>query len=139
VRAYQALPSFKYKSSFKQWLFAVAIRTCYDFWRKAYRNREVPISSLTEKDQRWLEEASAVQSNQVSFEENAQQEARELLDWALSRLSAEDRMVLELVYLDGRSVKEAADLLGWTITNVKVRSFRSRRKLRTLLTGTIGA
>jgi RNA polymerase sigma-70 factor (ECF subfamily) len=139
VKAYQALPSFKCKSSFKQWLFAIAIRTCYDFWRKAYRTRELPISSLTEKDQRWLEEALAVQSNQVGLEKNAQQEARELLDWALSRLSAKDRMVLELVYLDGHSVKEAADLLGWSITNVKVRSFRARKKLRKLLTGTIEA
>jgi RNA polymerase sigma-70 factor (ECF subfamily) len=137
IRAYQSLPSFKYKSSFKQWLFAIAIRSCYDFWRREYRSRELPISSLTENDQRWLEEAVADQSSQANYEENARKEARELLDWALNRLSAEDRMVLELVYLDGCSVKEAADLLGWSIANVKVRSFRSRKKLRKLLTGMI--
>ena len=139
VRAYQSLPSFKYKSSFKQWLFAIAKRTCYDFWRREYRSRELPISSLTENDQSWLEQALADQSSQASYEENAQKEARELLDWALNRLSAEDRMVLELVYLDGCSVKEAADLLGWSIANVKIRSFRSRKKLRKLLTGMIEA
>jgi len=137
IRAYQSLPSFKYKSSFKQWLFAIAIRSCYDFWRREYRSRELPISSLTENDQRWPEEAVADQSSQANYEENARKEARELLDWALNRLSAEDRMVLELVYLDGCSVKEAADLLGWSIANVKVRSFRSRKKLRKLLTGMI--
>jgi RNA polymerase sigma-70 factor (ECF subfamily) len=43
-------------------------------------------------------------------------------------------MALELVYLEGYSVKEAAGLLGWSTTNVKVRLFRSRKKLRGLLT-----
>jgi len=137
VRAYQSLPSFKYRSSFKQWLFAIAIRSCYDFWRKAYRTRELPLSSLTENDQRWLEEALADQSSQANYKENAQKEARELLNWALNRLSAKDRMVLELVYLDGCSHKETADLLGWSIAKVKVRSFRSRKKLRKLLTGMV--
>ena len=54
VKAYQSLPSFKYKSSFKQWLSAIGIRTCYDFWRREYRSRELPLSSLTENDERWL-------------------------------------------------------------------------------------
>ena len=62
-----------------------------------------------------------------------QKEAGEILDLALAKLSAGDRMVLELVYLEGHSVKEAAGLLGWSTTNVKVRLFRSRRKLRGLL------
>jgi RNA polymerase sigma-70 factor (ECF subfamily) len=43
-------------------------------------------------------------------------------------------MVLELVYLEGYSLRETADLLGWSIANVKVRSFRSRKKLHKLLT-----
>ena len=42
-------------------------------------------------------------------------------------------MVLELVYLEGFSNKEASDLLGWSVANVKVRSFRSRRKLEKIL------
>ncbi len=58
---------------------------------------------------------------------------QEVLEWALGKLSAEDRMVLELVYLEGLSCKEAAKQLGWTLANVKVRSFRSRNKLKKLL------
>jgi RNA polymerase sigma-70 factor (ECF subfamily) len=42
-------------------------------------------------------------------------------------------MVIELVYLEGLSVREAAGLLGWSVANVKVRSFRSRRKLEKVL------
>lgn len=134
IRAYRSLPTFRGESSFKQWLSTIAVRTCYDFWRKHYKSRELPMSSLTENHQVWLEEAIAAQSSQSFHEQSLQKEAREILDWALDRLSAADRMVLELVYLEGYSLKEAADLLGWSIANVKVRSFRSRKKLHKLLT-----
>ena len=133
LRAYQSLPSFKGKSGFRPWLSSIAVRTCYDFWRKTYRSREVPMSVLTEKHQKWLEEVIAEQSEQSINEKGSQNEARELLDWALGRLSAEDRMVMELVYLEGLSGKEAADLLGWSVSNVKVRCFRSRKKLEKIL------
>jgi RNA polymerase sigma-70 factor (ECF subfamily) len=70
---------------------------------------------------------------EVPDEREPQMEAREILNWALGKLSAGDRMILELVYLEGFSVKEAAELLGWTKANVKVRSFRARMKLEQLL------
>jgi RNA polymerase sigma-70 factor (ECF subfamily) len=133
LRAYQSLPSFKGESGFRQWLSSIAVRTCYDFWRKTYRSREVPMSVLTEKHQNWLEEVITEQSEQAINEKGSKNEARELLDWALRRLSAEDRMVMELVYLEGLSGKEAADLLGWSVSNVKVRCFRSRKKLEKIL------
>lgn len=132
IRIYQSLPNFKRDDSFKQWLSTITVRTCYDFWRKHYRYREIPISSLSEKHQAWLEEAMATRSSQSFDDIASQNEAREILDWALDRLSPEDRMVLELVYLEGYSVKEAANLLGWSTAKVKVRSFRSRKKLHKL-------
>jgi RNA polymerase sigma-70 factor (ECF subfamily) len=133
VRAYQSLPTFKGKSSFLQWLSVIAVRTCYDLWRERYRSREFPMSTLTEKHQDWLEKIISDQSSRLFNEQSSQKEAREVLNWALDRLSAEDRMVLELIYLEGLSGKEAAELLGWSVANVKIRSYRSRKKLRTLL------
>lgn len=137
IRVFQSLASFKGDSSFKSWLSSIAVRTCYDFWRKRYRMKEVSMSTLDESQQEWLERMAFDQSAE-SFEALGRQaEAREVLNWALARLSAEDRMVLELVYLEGRSVKEASKLLGWSVANVKVRSFRSRNKLNKLLTETM--
>lgn len=135
IRAYQSLPTFKNTSAFEHWLAAIAVRTCYDFWRKHYRSRELPISSLSPQQQRWLESTLAAQSSQSFYENGAQQDAKEVLEWALQKLSAEDRMVVELVYLEGVSGKAAADLLGWSVANVKIRLFRSRKKLQKLLTG----
>ena len=63
----------------------------------------------------------------------AQNEARELLDRALEKLAPADRMVLELVYLEGLALKEVAALTGWSLANVKVRAFRSRTRLKNIL------
>ena len=137
IRAYQSLSGFKSKGDFKQWLASIAVRTCYDYWRKVYRSKEVSMSSLSERHQKWLEEVISDQPEIPFQEDDVQKEATELLDWAMGKLAPEDRMVLELVYLEGLSGKEAADLLGWSVANVKVRTFRSRNKLKKLLKETI--
>jgi len=133
IRAYKSLSSYRGKSKLKYWLSSIAVRTCSDYWRRAYRSKEVPLSSLTEKHQRWLEDTISDQSDRAYRGAGTQRETRELLVWALQKLSPQDRMVLELVYLEGLSGKEAAELLGWSHSNVKVRSFRSRKKLRKIL------
>ncbi len=137
VRSYQSLPNFKEKSSFKRWLTSIALRTCYDFWRKEYRCQETPISTLSIKHNKRMEHVVYDQSNREFSEEVSHKEAKEILDWALDRLTPKDRMVLELVYLEGLTGKEVSDILGWSVANVKVRSFRSRKKLKKLLSGLI--
>jgi RNA polymerase sigma-70 factor, ECF subfamily len=137
IRVFQSLSGFKGKGDFKQWLSSITVRTCYDYWRKAYRNKEISMSALTEKHQKWLEEVISDQSEAPFQEDEIQKEATELLDWAMNELTAEDRMVVELTYLEGLSGKEAAELLGWSVANVKVRAFRARNKLRNLLNETI--
>ena len=139
VRAYQSLATFKKRSRFEHWVSAIAVRACYDFWRKRYRSRELPMSSLSEEHQGWLEGVMQDRSDRSFDDRVSQEKAKELLAWALDRLSPEDRMVLELVYLEGRSGRETADLMGWSVANVKVRSLRARRKLRRLMAGLIEA
>jgi len=133
LRAFRSLPTFRGEEGFKSWLSVIAVRTCYDFWREHYKSREFPISSFSDNHQAWLEAALSDQSDQSFLEKGSAKEAREILDRGLDRLSPADRMVLELVHLEGRSVKEAAGLMGLTITTVKVRLFRSRKKLHNIL------
>ncbi|MBN2419107.1 MAG: RNA polymerase sigma factor [Deltaproteobacteria bacterium] len=133
LRIYKSLSMYEGKGNFKSWLSSITVRTCYDYWRKAYQSREIPMNSLTEKQQEWLENTMSDESATETCERWLQKEASELLEWALCRLSAEDRMVMELVYLEGYSGKEAAELLGWSLSNVKVRSFRLKKRLKTIL------
>ena len=139
IRAYRGLSTIKKTDNFKQWISGVAVRTCYDFWRKRYRSREIPMSDLSERHRRWLEDAVSDGSDSLYNQSRLRQEAVELLDWALAKLSAKDRMVFELVYLEGLSGKETASLLGWSVVNVKVRSYRCRKKIKELLSDFMSA
>jgi RNA polymerase sigma-70 factor (ECF subfamily) len=133
VRAYQSLGNFKEAKRFKAWLSTIVTRTCYDFWRTHYRSKEIPLSRLSIEHQAWLEGALAARSEANRQQKARQQEARKVLEWTLAKLSAADRMVIELVYLEGLSHKAAAKLLDFSVANVKVRVFRARQKIHKLL------
>ena len=133
VRAYQGLGGFSEKSGFSQWLAGIAIRTSYDFWRREYRRREIPASQLTDAHREYIENTVSGVSAETFEQDGRRLEAVEILEWALNRMSAPDRMVLELVYLEEYSHREAAELLGWSVVNVKVRAYRARKKLARIL------
>jgi RNA polymerase sigma-70 factor (ECF subfamily) len=136
VRAYVNLAQFSDSVPFGHWLAGIAVRTCYDFWR-SLRRADVPVTALSEEHQRWVERTLSAQSDDAFRDQTAKREATAVLDWALRQLSPENRAVLTLVHLDGYSVREAADLLGWSLVNVKVRAHRARQALRALLRHTL--
>ena len=133
VRAYKSLAGYSRRESFGHWLRTIAVRACYDFWRVRYRNHETPISALSEGTRDWLENYQANGSVGFSGDNTDRLEARELLDWALGKLTPEDKMVILLVYFEGYSVRETAGFLDLSTANVKVRAFRARKKLRKTL------
>jgi RNA polymerase sigma-70 factor (ECF subfamily) len=133
VRAYTSLAHFEGRGDFGAWLSKIAVRACHDYWREIYNRREQPMSDLSEAQLKSLARLAADRSSRAHGEGASMQEARSLLAWAMDKLSAEDRAVLELVHIEERPVKEAAELLGWSVVNVKVRAHRSRKKLRALI------
>ncbi len=138
IRIYKSLPSYRAESPFKYWISKIAVRYCYDFWRERYKSREMPMSSLTDEHSKWVETVVSEQSMESFEKEEVLKESREVLQWALSKLTAEERMVITLLYLEGLPVKEAANLLGWSAINVKVKAHRSRKKLRKLISELLG-
>ena len=91
------------------------------------------MSQLTDGHREWLENTISVDADRA-FDENGQiADAKEILEWALNKLSAADRMVIDLVYLEERSHKEAAALLGWSVATVKIRAYRARKILHKTL------
>ncbi|HQH26428.1 MAG TPA: sigma-70 family RNA polymerase sigma factor [Oligoflexia bacterium] len=139
ISAYSSLSTFSRDSAFRHWLAALAVRRAYDYWRRAYRTREVPTSQLRPAHQEWLENSAA---GKAAGEHAAQEwirDGREVLGLALRELSPADRMLVTLVYFDGCELNEAAALLGWSKANVKVRVFRLRTKLRSIINSLLEA
>ncbi len=127
VKAYFSLASFRGESPLRYWFTKIAIRSSYDYWRGIRATNSVVLSS------EHLERLDAERS--VSHHSQAEAAAldRELLAWALSKLSAEDRMVVTMLYLERYSEKEIAALLGWSRAKVKARAFQSKRHLKRLV------
>lgn len=136
VRAYTSLPTYSFRTPFSHWLSTIAVRSCYDVWRSISARKEVPLSGpsdAVEEQQEWTEHLLAAESRDRFDTMVRQRDAGNLLQQALAQLSPENRMVVDLVHLEGHSVREAAELLGWTVVNVKVRAHRARQQLRKIL------
>lgn len=133
VEAFRSLGTFSARAPFRYWLSRITARCCYNFWRERKGNLETPVSTLSEDSGRWMDDVLGADSREAFERETEKREAAEILRIALAGLSAEDRMVVTLVHLEGLPVKEAAALLGWSVVSVKVRAHRSRRKLREIV------
>jgi len=133
VRAFEKLGTYRAESPFAHWLARITIRRCADFWRERAKSRETSFSALGVGAQEWIENLPAdgdLQGLEVQAERS---EAGVLLDWALAQLAPDDRLVLTMTHMDGQPLAEVADLMGWSLSKVKVRSHRARRKMRDVL------
>jgi RNA polymerase sigma-70 factor, ECF subfamily len=126
VKAYTHLQSFRGDAPFEHWLMRLGVRTCYDSLRSHQRNREVRFSELTQPEEDWLERflGGPAPSN-----DNAEA-ARLLVERLLERLSPPARLIITLLEIEERPVKEVAQLTGWSTATVKVRAFRARAEMR---------
>lgn len=126
LKAFQKLKSFRGEAPFEHWLMRLAVRTCYDFLRGHQRNRETAFSELTEPETEWLDRF-VVQPDDASDSASA---ARALVAKILEQLSPAARLVITLLEIEERSVKEISALTGWSVALVKVRAFRARAEMR---------
>lgn len=121
IKAYRSLNKFRGDAPFEHWLTKIAVNTCYDMLRKqARRPDDVPLDSVSH-------------SIGKAAEAPAGYDAWHVLKRALSQLRPEERLVITLLNLEEKSIRETASLTGWSEANVKVRAFRARKELKRIL------
>lgn len=133
LKAYTQLGSYESRGSFEGWLTRIATNTCLNELRTQKRHPESLVSDLSDDEGSWLENIAAPIVAGASPERNVI--IADLTDKLLSRLSADDRLVLTLIDGEEFSVKEVSDMTGWSQAKVKVQAFRARRRMRKLLDG----
>jgi RNA polymerase sigma-70 factor (ECF subfamily) len=127
LKAFTQLGSYEGRGSLEGWLTRIATNTCLNMLRGAKRRPELTVSDLSEEEDQWLErQVSTVE--QPSVERNLV--ASDLADRLLSVLSPEDQQALLMIDGEQASIKEVADVTGWSESKVKVRAFRARKKIR---------
>ena len=129
LKAFDKLKSFRGEAPFEHWLMRMAVRTCYDFLRGHQRNRISSFSEISEPEDDWLERFVA---DPGSAPEDADA-AKLLIGRVMEKLSPDARLVIQLLEIEDRSVKEIAQLTGWSVPLVKVRAFRARGEMRKIL------
>lgn len=124
IKIYENLGKFRSDAPFEHWLSRIAIRTCYDALRKRRKEKgNVPLDTIHYQ-------ISADDSVDDLF---AAEQARNILEKGMAQLKPAERLVITLLELEEKPVKEIADLTGWSEVNVKVRAFRARQKLKRIL------
>jgi len=129
LKSFQKLATFRGEAPFEHWLMRLTVRTCYDFLRGHQRNREMMFSELSQPEEDWLERV--VTRPDEALEHAAA--ARQLIGRVLEQLSPAARLVITLLEIEERSVKEIAELTGWSVPLVKVRAFRARAEMKRCL------
>lgn len=121
VKVYNKLPSFAFKSSFKTWLYRIAVNTSLNHIRKR-KLSAVPLEDV-------LTDHLAYRQYSVDIQND---ENQRLLDELLSRLNPELRCVIVLREVDGLSYEDIALVLKLNINTVRTRIKRAREKLALL-------
>jgi RNA polymerase sigma-70 factor (ECF subfamily) len=123
VRVFRNLGKFRGAAPFEHWLARITVSACYDFLRKERRVREQVALDAVEYELHDAGIDAIVAAGR----------ARELLAFAMRRLTPEEQLIITLCEIEERSVRDVAELTGWSESNVKVRAFRARQSLRRIL------
>jgi RNA polymerase sigma-70 factor (ECF subfamily) len=129
IKAYRSLPTYDLTRPFSRWLSRVAVTVCCDYWRRQPK-REIPASSFSTDHEEWINDIIDTHSRAAFEREAAKKDAEELVDWVLSQLDPEDRMTVDLIYLQGWALRDVAHAMDWSLAKTKVRAMRARRKMR---------
>ena len=115
--------------SFAGWIGKITTNACIDVLRSQKRKPENLLCEFSEPETEML--FAAVSNNEKSAENFLVD--RDLAEKLLSHLAKEDRAILQMLDAEEMSVKEVAEITGWSISKIKIRAFRARRSLRKIL------
>src|SRR5205085_2476266 len=107
----------------EHWVSRIAINACLNQLRVEKVRPELRWSDLSEEETYVLQSLTAT-SDEVHPDQNFA--SKELVEKLLERLSPQDRLVVQLLHIEGRTVEEIKQITGWKGPLIKVRAFRAR-------------
>ncbi len=125
VKAFRKIENFKGESKFSTWIYRVAYNTCLDRIKKnkKYLN-DVEIDAFT---------AHQVVALDNVLETIENRERNQIIQHCIKGLPEEESFLLTLYYFDDLSLDEISKVVGINANAIKVKLFRSRKKLAKLL------
>ena len=127
TKTFQKLSSYKGTAPFEHWFMRLSVNACYDALRRKRNRPDQTISDMLFDDESWQDRLGNIPD---ASDREGLEEARELVYTVLGQISDRARIVLTLQELEGRTIKEIAEITGWSESLVKVQAFRARKEMR---------
>ena len=130
IKVFQKLSQFSGKVPLEHWVSRIAVNTCLNQIESEQVRPELRQADLSEEQRAIVENLSSTSDELAPDKKFA---SRQLVEHLLAGLKPAERLVINMLYLEGRSVEEIRKLTGWSGALVKVRAFRARQKMKQLL------
>jgi RNA polymerase sigma-70 factor (ECF subfamily) len=127
IKIMQNLSQFSGKVPLEHWVSRVAINTCINQIQAEKARPELREADLS------VEQAAVIRNLAATTDELAPDQtfaSRQLVEHLMNALKPAERLVIDLLYLQERSVAEIQQVTGWSGALVKVRAFRARQKMK---------
>jgi RNA polymerase sigma-70 factor (ECF subfamily) len=127
IKVMQKLSQFSGKAPLEHWVARIAINTCINQIQAEKARPELREADLSE------EQVAVIQNLAATSDELAPDHSfasRQLVEHLMKALKPVERLVIELLYFQQRSVAEIQKITGWSGALVKVRAFRARQKMK---------
>jgi len=125
VKAYKNLSSFKGESKFSTWVYKIAYYASLDAVKRNKR-----FSNNENIDDLKIGNLSEIQG---ALEYLHEKERKKVISKALLKLNEDERTILTLFYFEELPIKEISKIINLSEDNIKVKLYRSRKKLAVFL------
>ncbi len=131
VKAYISLKQFDLRSSFRTWLYKIAVNECWNYLRRKKARPLLYEADLSEEQVEHLDSMPGHAGGALRIGQDAQTQAeqRDLLDQLFRELDEQDQTILVMKAVWGFSAGEIAEALGLNVVTVRVRMCRARGRL----------
>jgi RNA polymerase sigma-70 factor, ECF subfamily len=127
IKVFQKISQFSGKVPLEHWVSRVAVNTCLNQIESEKARPELREADLTEEQQAVIENL-AVSSDELAPDKKFA--SCQLVEHLLAALKPVERLVIDLLHLQGRSVAEIRKITGWSEPLIKIRAFRARQKMK---------
>jgi len=127
IKVFQNLSQFSDKVPLEHWVSRIAINTCLNQIESEKVRPELRYADLSEEEQAVVENLASSSEELAPDQRFA---SRQLVEHLLAALKPVERLAIDLLYLQGRSVEEIRKITGWSAALIKVRAFRARQKMK---------
>lgn len=126
IKAIDSINNFKGESKLSTWLYKIVYRKCLD--RLKQLKRKPWMLGIDKSTEKFFESEKA--KDYDSFEEN---ENKALIKKCINQLPSDEMVLVTLFYYEEASLSEIAEILGITENNAKVKLYRCRTKLASII------